>query len=161
MRALRFLVFFDMAYKGSNDVAPIGVANHTCCRQRARLSLYGVPFASVFAHTYALPLYVPPAPSGVQNEPGRTVGADGVPPCASVVVEATVVAVVLGSVVVARGVVEAIVVVVLGSVVALEIVVALGSVVVTDTATGVATQPRVVVPTHWPLSKFLARPHSL
>ena len=58
---------------------------------------YGLPFISVFAHTYARALYSPVAPSGAQNEPGRTLTTTGDPPEPTVVevtVDATVVALV-------------------------------------------------------------------
>lgn len=56
-----------------------------------------MPFISVFEHTYARALYTPVAPSGAQNEPGRTLATTGDPPAATVVevlADATVVAVV-------------------------------------------------------------------
>jgi hypothetical protein len=69
--------------------------SYVCRRQRARLSLYGVPLIRVFEHTYARPLYTPVAPSGAQNDPGRRLVTTGDPPGVTVVevlADATVVA---------------------------------------------------------------------
>ena len=103
---------------------------------------YGVPFRSVFAHTYARPLYTPVAPSGAQNEPGRRLATTGDPPGATVVeapVDATVVAVETVDRPVLEGVVD-------------DVVDGLVEDVVDGAAagalTGTSDQPRTVVPAH-------------
>ena len=112
---------------------------------------------------------MPAAPSGAQNDPGRTVGWPTTvvvaPPDAP---DAAVVAV-------TARVVEVATVVEVAIVVAVEIVVAVtarvvvgatvvcGACVVVTTVTppGAGVYPRTVVPAHWPSSKFFSRPHSL
>lgn len=115
------------------------------------MPVYGVPFISVFAHTYARPLYTPVAPSGAQNEPGRRLATTGDPPGATVVeapVDATVVAVVAVATVVAvetvdRPVLEGVVDDVVDGLV--EDVV---DGAVAGALTGTSDQPRTVVPAH-------------
>ena len=112
------------------------------------MPVYGVPFISVFAHTYARPLYTPVAPSGAQNEPGRRLATTGDPPGATVVeapVDATVVAVVAVATVVAvdRPVLEDVVDDVVDGLV--EDVV---DGAVAGALTGTSDQPRTVVPAH-------------
>ena len=108
------------------------------------MPVYGVPFTSVFAHTYARPLYTPVAPSGAQNEPGRTLTTTGDPPEPTVVevtVDATVVTVVTVVTVdrpVLEGVVEDVV----------DRVVETVEDVVDGALTGTSDQPRIAVPAH-------------
>ena len=105
------------------------------------MPVYGVPFISVFAHTYARPLYTPVAPSGAQNEPGRRLATTGDPPGATVVeapIDATVVTVVT-VVAVDRPVLEGVVEDVVDGVV---------EDVVDGALTGTSDQPRIVVPAH-------------
>ena len=90
---------------------------------------YGVPLTSVFEHTYTIELYVPSAPSGAQNEPGRTF-TDVDAAAAVVVVGAT--AMVVGAPATVVGVAATGAAVVVGEV----------------TATGGALHPRMVVPAH-------------
>ena len=49
------------------------------------MPVYGVPFISVFEHTYIRPLRVPVAPSGAHHEPGRRLATTGDPPGATMV----------------------------------------------------------------------------
>ena len=77
MRALRFLVFFDIGDEVIGQSSRLHVWGY-CWRQRARPSLYGSPVVLVFAQTYTLAEYVPSAPSGVQYAPGLMVGKTGV-----------------------------------------------------------------------------------
>jgi hypothetical protein len=77
MRALRFLVFFDIGDEVIGQSSPLHVCRY-CWRQRARPSPYGSPLVLVFAQRYTFAEYVPSAPSGVQKAPGRMVGSAGV-----------------------------------------------------------------------------------
>ena len=105
------------------------------------MPVYGVPFISVFAHTYARPLYTPVAPSGAQNEPGRRLATTGDPPGATVVaapVDAAVVTVVT-VVAVDRPVLEGVVD---------DVVDGLVEDVVDGAPATTPDQPRIVVPAH-------------
>src|SRR5258706_780724 len=61
------------------------------CRQWAWLPTYGSPAAFVREQMYETPLYVPCAPTGAQNAPGRMLGTVVVVGGAEVVVGAAVV----------------------------------------------------------------------
>ena len=96
------------------------------------------------------PLYVPVAPSGAQNEPGRRLATTGDPPGATVVevlADATVVTV--GTVVVAvdrpvfEGVVEDVV-----DVLVEDVIDGLVAGAVAGAPATTSDQPRIVVPTH-------------
>jgi len=104
---------------------------------------------------------VPSAPSGAQNEPGRTVTSADDTEVVAVTAPAvpSVVTVAERAMVVAT---DAMVVTVGAAVVATVVGVTSDVVVAGDvTATGGAVQPRSVVPAHWPESRLLTLPHSL
>jgi hypothetical protein len=126
---------------------------------------YGVPFTSVFEQTYTIELYVPSAPSGAQNEPGRTFTNVDVDAAVVAVTEPTVVTVADRVPVLVATVVGALATVVGTVATDVEVVevVATGAAVVAGepTATGGALQPRIVVPAHCPDNKLLTLPHSL
>lgn len=75
MRALRFLVFFDIRDDAIGQSSLPHLAYETG-RQRARPSEYGSPVTLVFEQTYRFPFFapVPNAPSGAHHEPGFTSG---------------------------------------------------------------------------------------
>ena len=75
MRALRFLVFFDIRDEAIGQSSPPHQAYETG-RQRALPSEYGSPVTLVFEHTYLFPFLepMPKAPSGEHHDPGFTEG---------------------------------------------------------------------------------------